>query len=298
MVVIDTLDVCQGEGVAHGAEGAAVETRHVVVVGALVAEVIRFGTIEPEGIDALAHQSRVEVLPVAVARLGIVAVIGSRGHVRGVALDGDEASSPPELGILSRLRSEVGPDGDHQLGVHGMHLVDHALVVGIVRVQELHGVPVVVVAPILPVLHDAVEGHLVGTVLADDVDDLLCAHVALLALVESEVPYRRQLGAARQMAPLAQHILGVVAHEHVVIDGLPGGGEGGSIGGIGERSRRIVVPIEGITLRGVEVRNVYAAVVLNHIHRHATHGQASVLQLSEAVDVLVGIQAETLLEAE
>ena len=82
-----------------------------------------------------------------------------------------------------------------------MHLVYHALIVAVFRVEKLHGVPVVVVAPVLPVLHHAVEGHAKLAVFSHHVDDFLGALVALLALVKAEVPQWRQLCAAGHLPP-------------------------------------------------------------------------------------------------
>ena len=231
MVVIDALHMSQGEGVAHGAEGASVQAGDVVVVGGLVAEVVGFGRVEPQGVDTLAHEALIEVVPELGAGGGVIDVVGACGHVGGIALDGDEASGIAEITVLGGGGAEIGPNGDHQLGVHGMHLVNHALIVGIVGVEEVHGVPMVVVAPILPVLHHAVERHTEAAIAAYDINDFLHAHVALFALIEAEVPQRGQLGLARERAPGAQHAVGVGAHEHIVVDGLSGGKERGA-GGI------------------------------------------------------------------
>ena len=86
------------------------------------------------------------------------------------------------------------------------------------------------------------------------------------------------------------------AHEHIVVDGLPRGGEDGLVGGVAERGGRVVVPIEGITLGRIEIRNVDASVVLYHRGIETTHGEPSILQLPHAIDLLVGIKCKHLFQ--
>ena len=183
VVVVDTFHMTEREGIAQGAEGATAEACHIVVVGRLVAEVIGFGRVEPDGVDTLAHQSFIKVIPIAGSRVGVIDIIGACSHAGGITLNGDEAASLAKLLVLLGVRTEVWPYADHQFGIHGMHLVYHALIVAVFRVEKLHGVPVVVVAPVLPVLHHAVEGHAKLAVFSHHVDDFLGALIALLALV-------------------------------------------------------------------------------------------------------------------
>ena len=86
--------------------------------------------------------------------------MGPRGKV-------EEQTFLIELTIGLSLWSETGPDGDHEVGVLLVYLVDHLLSVGIFFRQEVHRVPQIVGAPVLPVLNDAIEGHLQLAVLID-----------------------------------------------------------------------------------------------------------------------------------
>ena len=113
VVVVDTFHMTEREGIAQGAEGASAEARHIVVVCRLVAEVIGFGRVEPDGVDTLAHQSFIKVIPIAGSRVGVIDIIGACGHAGGITLDGDEAASLAKLLVLLGGRTEVWPYADH-----------------------------------------------------------------------------------------------------------------------------------------------------------------------------------------
>ena len=72
----------------------------------------------------------------------------------------EEQSFLIELAVGFGLRSETRPDGDHEVGVLLMNVVDHLLSVGIFLCEEVHCVPQIVGTPVLPVLDDTVERHL------------------------------------------------------------------------------------------------------------------------------------------
>ena len=61
-------------------------------------------------------------------------------------------------------------------------LVYHLLSIAEIVAQELHGIPLVVVAPVLPVLYDAVDGNPPLAVAAEHAEVLGRALIALAAL--------------------------------------------------------------------------------------------------------------------
>ena len=84
--------------------------------------------------------------------------------------------------------TEGCPDGDAHVGILLVNLVNHLLGAVEVGVEELHGVPVVVAAPVLPVLNDAIERNLQVTILVHHLEQFLLRLVAFAALMETVCP--------------------------------------------------------------------------------------------------------------
>ena len=76
------------------------------------------------------------------------------------------------------------------MGVLLVYVTNHLFTVGILLREEVHGVPQIVRTPILPVLDDAVEGHLQFTIPVNHAEHLGCTLVTLLALPEAKRPKR------------------------------------------------------------------------------------------------------------
>ena len=104
------------------------------------------------------------------------------------------------------------------MGMFLMDVADHLLTVGILLCQEVHSIPEVVGAPVLPVLDDTVEGHLQRTVLIDDTEELGGTLVTLLALPEAVGPQREHRYITREMAHLGNHAVGRATVHEIVID--------------------------------------------------------------------------------
>ena len=101
-----------------------------------------------------------------------------------------------------------------------MDEVDHLLIVGIVGVEKLHRVPMGVVTPVLPVLNQAVERNLQIPVSSHHTHHLVGTGVALLALIESEIPQRWQLAIAGKMAKAALNLMTIGSRQYVIVDAL------------------------------------------------------------------------------
>ena len=54
-------------------------------------------------------------------------------------------------------RAERSPDGDEQVGILGVDFVNHRLWIREALIEELHRIPEIVVAPVLPVLDHTVD---------------------------------------------------------------------------------------------------------------------------------------------
>ena len=100
-----------------------------------------------------------------------------------------------------------------------MHLVDavnHRLWIGIARGLELMTAPLVL-GPVVPVLHDVVDGYLSLTELSQRREQLVLCLVALTTLPEAQRPLRVERGLARQRAIARDDLVEVLACNEVVV---------------------------------------------------------------------------------
>ena len=295
VMVVDAADVAQHETVAHGAPRASV-LAYVVQFRVALLLVVGLGGVHPVGIHALAHQSLVEVFPVDVAGCGAPHVVWLYALVPWVAVGWNHASQRLQFLEGRSLVSEVAPDGDEQVCVVGVHVVNHLLIVAEVGlVEEVERVPVAVVvllAPVLPVLHHAVYGHLSLAVLAYHVHRLGCRTVALLALVESEVPQRHERSLAREPSCQCHHVVGRVASQDVVVNLRTRTLEVCSLGIVAPCGGRVVVPEDAISLGRLEEGDAHLHVVLLKQDGLVALVQVAVLYLSQTVHALVAVQCE------
>ena len=176
-----------------------------------------------------------------------------------------------------------------------MDPVHHHLRVRIGRIQELHGVPVGVVPPVLPVLDDAVQGHLELPVLLDDGDQFLRRAVALLGLQEAVLPERVHRRPAGQGADVPHHrVAAAAAQEEIraVLSGLRR--EGNPLLAALELRRGVIVPIDGVSLHGMEERDGDLHVDILQMIVLPPLVQAAAPVLAQAVDGLARLQQEAL----
>ena len=180
-----------------------------------------------------------------------------------------------------------------------MHVIKHFLWIRILSIGKIHPVPQIIVSPILPVLDNAIEGHTQFAVLAHHADRLILALVAFLALPVTIRPQGEHGHLARQVAHLRHHPVGISAVHHVVVHAVTHvRTEGSLVRVIHEKRRGIVVPIQAITLGGLEERRIVFRVALNHVLPHTTLRHLSVLPLSKPIDGLVLLQLEGLVNRE
>ena len=147
-----------GESVAQAAPSTPLAA-HIVQVGLFPIQIVRFGGVHPISVDTLADETVVEILPIDVPRPRVIDIVWLYALVPRVAVDRDEPPQSAQFMAGLGVAPEVSPNGNHQFGILVVHMVDHLFRVAVGRVQEGQGVPLVVTAPILPVLHDAVKGH-------------------------------------------------------------------------------------------------------------------------------------------
>ena len=94
---------------------------------------------------------------------------------------------------------ELRPDRDHEAAVHLVHISEHLLRIGIARCLEGVVAPRIEF-PIVPVLHDVINGNVALAELTQRLHNLLLRLVALAALPEAQHPFRIERGLTRECA--------------------------------------------------------------------------------------------------
>ena len=267
------------------------------------------GGVHPPRVDAHGVEA-LQVLPVDVARLGGKGVIHPdaagivhawRPHGESAlrpCLEGHEVALTVHLCISLGPGSEALPDADAHVSMVGaVHLVDHALRLLEVLVEELHGIPVVVGAPVLPVLYDAVEGYAEPTVLPYDLQQLLLALVAFAALVEAVGPQREHGRLPCEVPQLAYHAVGVAAEHEIVAQVIADLRlESQRIARV-ELCGRVVVPVYAVALDALEDVGIVLEVRLHHEAVLAALAHLAVLQQADAIDGFVLVEEPRLAHA-
>ena len=304
LVVIHPLDRHDREGVPDAAEGA--DAGLEVQVALLETVVVRLGGVHPPGIDAHLLEAH-QVLPVdvpgllriRVVRLYARRVIHPRGPVgkarAGPGLEVEEQAFLVQLPVRLGHRAERGPDGNHQAGIPLVHLVDHRLGVAEVVVEELHRVPEVIIAPVLPVLDHAVDGDAARAVAPQHLQQLAAALVALPALHVAVAPQRDHRDVARQGTDARDHAVGIPAPDEIVVNDLPDLGlEQHPVRVVAENRRGRIVPEDAVTFDGLHDGHEVFGIVLDHPAGLAAQRQRAVLQDAQPVEGLVRLGKEGL----
>ena len=188
--IVDATYSLQGKGIAQRAPGA---TRDLMLIVALTGiEEVGIGRVHPPRVGAVVEEF-LQMFPVDIARHRTEGIVDL--HARGIVhagrpdvgdaalrprLDGQQQAHALEFAELLGLRSEARPDGDHEVGMFLVDVVNHLRAIGEIFSEEVHRVPLVVGAPILPVLDDTIEGHLQFAVFVDNALRLGSALIALL----------------------------------------------------------------------------------------------------------------------
>ena len=111
---------------------------------------------------------------------------------------------------------ELRPHADHEAAAHLMDIIEHALRIGEARSLKRMVAPRVQL-PVVPVLHDVVDGNLALAELSERRHHLVLRLVALAALPEAHHPLRIDRRLARQRAISADHLVGILSRNEVVV---------------------------------------------------------------------------------
>ena len=172
-----------------------------------------------------------------------------------------------------------------------MDFFHHLAAVAERLVQKVHGVPKVIVTPVLPVLHNTVERHAVVAVPLHHLQQFLAGLVALTALPVAEGPERKHRHLARQLAHLRVHTVGRAAQHEIIVDGVAHlGREGHAIGAVAEVGARVVVPVHSPALEALHHILEVFQVALLHVLAGAAPVQQTVLYRAQSVEGLVFVE--------
>ena len=185
---------------------------------------VGFGRVHPPGVDALRENIRVDLRPEELARVGI------EGIVKGVRLVDPVLDVFGQVGLVEiafglhlfgvfRIGIELAPDRDHQMRVGGVDGAGPAFGIGKARGIELMRAPGVRL-PILPILHDVVEGNFALAELLDDVERLLRGLIALARLPEPEGPVGRYRSFAGEQTVASDDLVDRRSVDELVVDAV------------------------------------------------------------------------------
>ena len=118
------------------------------------------------------------------------------------------------------MRTETCPYTDHEVCILAMYFLDHSFSTMIGFGQEIHGIPKVVATPILPVLDDTIQRHIVCTVPIHHFEQFLRSLIAFAALPIAECPQGEHGHFTTECTHLGVYTIGRASPHEVVIDGI------------------------------------------------------------------------------
>ncbi len=187
MTVVDSAHAYKRKGIAQPAESTA--PRLIVIILLLYGAVLRFGSVKPPAVHAYLHHIILYIAPVDIAGPTVKRVVDPGTEILRKSHMSHKLALGLQLLENGSGRSERRPYRYHGMSIKSVHLVHHAFRIGEERIEKLHGIPVVVIlAPVLPVLHDAVERHSQTAVTLNHIHELILTAVALARLAETETP--------------------------------------------------------------------------------------------------------------
>ena len=179
-----------------------------------------------------------------------------------------------------------------------VNIINHTLSPLEVLVEELHGIPVVVASPVLPVLDDAVERHSEFTVLSADLQQFLLRLIAFTTLVEAVGPEREHRCLAREVTQFADDSVCRSSEEEIIIYGITHLRLQSEAFGSIKFSGRVVIPVDSIAALALEDIGIVIQVRLHHQSFFPTLIHAPVLQEADAIEGFVGGQGPALAHPE
>ena len=187
---IDTTYCLQGEGIAERTPRTI--ACFMVIVGRTRIEEVRICRVHPPSIRSIVEKA-LQVFPVdgsghrtkSIIDLHARRIIHTRRPDMRQAtlrpcLEREQKTLRIQFSELLGLRTETRPDGNHEMSMFLMYVLDELLTISKIFRKEVHRIPKIVGAPILPILHDTIEGHLQLTILVDNAFRLCSTLIAFL----------------------------------------------------------------------------------------------------------------------
>ena len=143
---------------------------------------------------------------------------------------------------------------------------------------ELHGVPQVVVTPVLPILYHAVNGNVQFTVAVKHSGKFGRRLVALATLHKSKAPERQHRHGACKLTYACYNTIGIASIDEIVVyASAVVGDERKTLLICPESGGRIIVPEQSVTLYGLYYVAVVVGVTLYHTAVGTAHIHTSLL---------------------
>src|SRR5690554_3979480 len=160
-----------------------------------------------------------------------------------------------------------------------MHIVDHLLWIVKFFIEEFHGIPEVVVAPITPVLDNAIERHAQIAIFADNTNGFILSFVALPALPVTISPQGKHGHLPGKFAHLGNYPVGIFAIHKIIVDAIANlRAKFRLLLVVAKGSWLIIIPEQAITFSRLEKRNKILCVILNHVYFEVALNHFAVLQ--------------------
>ncbi len=204
----------------------------LVKIRRLEIKMIRLGGIDPKAVHAQRKQALIQVAPIKLPGLGIIGIVNLYSRrvflidwrsFRAVGRPGGYIKKGIhffEFFVLFGLRAKGIPDGYNNMGIELMYFVNHSLRIMEVRVQKIHGIPQIIIAPVLPILNNTVQGHSEFPVFTHHRQQFLLAFVAFTALPKTVSPQREHRDLSREFTHTGNYSVGTSAVHKIIIDAL------------------------------------------------------------------------------
>ena len=201
---------------------------------------IRFSRIGPPSIHShIIH--RCKILPIEITCLFIKRIVRSCTRISRPRIKRNQSVHLFQFLILVGPWSETGPNRNHQMSILLVHIIYHFLrafdarffcqffrlfairhilhpffitnLIYIIGIHELHGIPVRVTSPVLPVLHNTVERNFELTIFIENATKFIRTFIALATLPITHCPKRKHGSLSGQIAQRRYHSI----HRSVLI---------------------------------------------------------------------------------
>ena len=191
--LIHATDSFQREGIAQGTPCTTFLTSLMGICCRRTVEAVGVGRIHPPCICTIIMEC-LQVLPVDSSCLRRESVI--HFHTRGIILTWrpeSESTLRPCLKVKKQILfleflislghgTETGPDAYHKVGTQFMNLINHLTTIGKLLRKEIHCIPQIIGAPILPVLDDSIQRNTQLSVLLHNAQCLIGTLITFLTL--------------------------------------------------------------------------------------------------------------------